>query len=168
MFGTVWVDYLVLYAGGYTTAIWAPLRIVSTTTFAVTSLHLIYFLSLKLLYPINNFPMAQLQKIAPGPAGTSCLTCKQRSGSESAISLCEAKNLFAFNRHKKCDLRRPVCERCEKGGYNCLGYSHNKQNGVPSRPLSSSRQRSSPSTKDRTNVTVLRHKVCCLAAMIII
>ncbi|CAE6421724.1 unnamed protein product [Rhizoctonia solani] len=40
----------------------------------------------------------------PGPTGTSCLTCKQR--------------------HKKCDQRRPTCERCETGGFECLGYSH--------------------------------------------
>ncbi|CUA73181.1 Acriflavine sensitivity control protein acr-2 [Neurospora crassa OR74A] [Rhizoctonia solani] len=41
----------------------------------------------------------------PGPQGTSCLNCKQR--------------------HKKCDQRLPTCERCEVGGFECLGYSHN-------------------------------------------
>ncbi|KAJ1305323.1 hypothetical protein OPQ81_000343 [Rhizoctonia solani] len=41
----------------------------------------------------------------PGPRGTSCLTCKRR--------------------HKKCDQRLPVCERCETGGFDCLGYEHN-------------------------------------------
>ncbi|CEL53633.1 hypothetical protein RSOLAG1IB_06488 [Rhizoctonia solani AG-1 IB] len=40
----------------------------------------------------------------PGPAGTSCLTCKLR--------------------HKRCDKRQPECERCVKGGYDCLGYNH--------------------------------------------
>ncbi|CEL56426.1 hypothetical protein RSOLAG1IB_07813 [Rhizoctonia solani AG-1 IB] len=27
-------------------------------------------------------------------------------------------------RRKKCDLVRPCCERCLKGGYECLGYEH--------------------------------------------
>ncbi|CAE6527313.1 unnamed protein product [Rhizoctonia solani] len=44
-------------------------------------------------------------KNRPGPKGTSCLTCKQR--------------------HKRCDQRLPLCERCEKGGFSCLGYDHN-------------------------------------------
>ncbi|KAH7345356.1 hypothetical protein B0J17DRAFT_38037 [Rhizoctonia solani] len=48
-------------------------------------------------------------RLVPGPAGTSCLTCKRR--------------------HKKCDRKRPVCDRCSKGGYECLGYGHNKSNG---------------------------------------
>ncbi|KAJ1305321.1 hypothetical protein OPQ81_000341 [Rhizoctonia solani] len=34
-----------------------------------------------------------------GPATKSCLTCKRR--------------------HKKCDLKRPKCDRCIKGGYEC-------------------------------------------------
>ncbi|CCO36883.1 hypothetical protein BN14_11030 [Rhizoctonia solani AG-1 IB] len=37
-----------------------------------------------------------------------CLTCKHR--------------------HKKCDQRRPVCDRCSKGGYECLGYERNNSN----------------------------------------
>ncbi|CAE6443616.1 unnamed protein product [Rhizoctonia solani] len=45
------------------------------------------------------------QKSRPGPMGTSCLTCKRR--------------------HKRCDQRQPICERCEKGRFECLGYSHN-------------------------------------------
>ncbi|CAE6383495.1 unnamed protein product [Rhizoctonia solani] len=45
-------------------------------------------------------------RLPPGPTGTSCLTCKRR--------------------HKKCDRRKPICERCSKGGYQCLGYDHNK------------------------------------------
>ncbi|CAE7212348.1 unnamed protein product [Rhizoctonia solani] len=48
----------------------------------------------------------------PGPRGTSCLTCKQR--------------------HKKCDQRLPLCERCEKGGFECLGYYHNSDRRVTS------------------------------------
>ncbi|KDN33678.1 hypothetical protein RSAG8_13230, partial [Rhizoctonia solani AG-8 WAC10335] len=44
------------------------------------------------------------RKHRPGPKGTSCLTCKRR--------------------HKKCDQRLPICERCEKGGFECLGYHH--------------------------------------------
>ncbi|CAE6475419.1 unnamed protein product [Rhizoctonia solani] len=43
----------------------------------------------------------------PGPLGTSCLTCKRR--------------------HKKCDLRQPVCKRCEVGRFKCEGYGHNKR-----------------------------------------
>ncbi|KAH7337619.1 hypothetical protein B0J17DRAFT_432579 [Rhizoctonia solani] len=41
-------------------------------------------------------------KLKPGPRRTSCLTCRQR--------------------RKKCDLARPHCERCLKGGFECLGY----------------------------------------------
>ncbi|CAE7211729.1 unnamed protein product [Rhizoctonia solani] len=42
-------------------------------------------------------------RLKPGPRPTSCLTCRQR--------------------RKKCDLTRPCCERCLKGGYECLGYN---------------------------------------------
>ncbi|CAE6516376.1 unnamed protein product [Rhizoctonia solani] len=45
-------------------------------------------------------------RLPPGPVGTSCLTCKRR--------------------HKKCDRGKPACNRCLKGGYECLGYDHNK------------------------------------------
>ncbi|CAE6522896.1 unnamed protein product [Rhizoctonia solani] len=45
-------------------------------------------------------------RLPPGPIGTSCLTCKRR--------------------HKKCDRAKPVCNRCSKGGYECLGYGHTK------------------------------------------
>ncbi|CAE6529951.1 unnamed protein product [Rhizoctonia solani] len=38
----------------------------------------------------------------PGPIPKSCLTCRRR--------------------RKKCDLSKPCCERCQKGGYECLGY----------------------------------------------
>ncbi|ELU36722.1 fungal zn(2)-Cys(6) binuclear cluster domain-containing protein [Rhizoctonia solani AG-1 IA] len=47
------------------------------------------------------------QRHRPGPLGTSCLTCKRR--------------------HKKCDQRQPICQRCEAGGYECLGYDHNSK-----------------------------------------
>ncbi|CAE6453706.1 unnamed protein product [Rhizoctonia solani] len=39
-------------------------------------------------------------KKARGPVTKSCLTCKRR--------------------HKKCDLRRPKCDRCTKGSYECI------------------------------------------------
>ncbi|KAL5633964.1 hypothetical protein ACGC1H_005973 [Rhizoctonia solani] len=51
-------------------------------------------------------------KLRPGPKGTSCLTCKQR--------------------HKQCDQRLPICQRCEKGGYECLGYEHNSDRQIVS------------------------------------
>ncbi|CAE7212359.1 unnamed protein product [Rhizoctonia solani] len=46
-------------------------------------------------------------KCRPGPLGASCLTCKRR--------------------HKKCDLRQPVCKRCEVGQFECEGYGHNRR-----------------------------------------
>ncbi|CAE6442541.1 unnamed protein product [Rhizoctonia solani] len=45
-------------------------------------------------------------RLLPGPVGTSCLTCRRR--------------------HKKCDKRKPVCERCSLGGHECLGYNRNR------------------------------------------
>ncbi|KAG8707178.1 hypothetical protein FRC08_000664 [Ceratobasidium sp. 394] len=42
------------------------------------------------------------RKHVPGPVGKSCLTCRRR--------------------RKKCDLRRPLCERCTIGQFECLGY----------------------------------------------
>ncbi|KDN39785.1 hypothetical protein RSAG8_08577, partial [Rhizoctonia solani AG-8 WAC10335] len=42
----------------------------------------------------------------PGPRPTSCLTCRRR--------------------RKRCDLTRPHCERCLKGGFECLGYGDSK------------------------------------------
>ncbi|CAE6355504.1 unnamed protein product [Rhizoctonia solani] len=41
-------------------------------------------------------------KLRPGPRRTSCLTCRQR--------------------RKKCDLFKPFCEVCLRGGFECLGY----------------------------------------------
>ncbi|KAJ1305532.1 hypothetical protein OPQ81_000538 [Rhizoctonia solani] len=41
-------------------------------------------------------------KSKPGPRRRSCHTC--------------------WARRKKCDLSRPYCERCLKGGFECLGY----------------------------------------------
>ncbi|CAE6434798.1 unnamed protein product [Rhizoctonia solani] len=57
--------------------------------------------------------MPPAARLLPGPAGTSCLTCKRRAQAS----------------HKKCDRKRPVCDRCSRGGYECLGYGHNKSNG---------------------------------------
>ncbi|ELU39714.1 fungal zn(2)-Cys(6) binuclear cluster domain-containing protein [Rhizoctonia solani AG-1 IA] len=37
--------------------------------------------------------------------------------------------LYELNRHMKCDMRQPICSRCEKRGTECLGYGHN-QRGV--------------------------------------
>ncbi|KAH7323352.1 hypothetical protein B0J17DRAFT_241068 [Rhizoctonia solani] len=42
----------------------------------------------------------------PGPFPISCITCRRR--------------------RKKCDLGRPCCERCLKGGFECLGYEADK------------------------------------------
>ncbi|KAJ1305306.1 hypothetical protein OPQ81_000329 [Rhizoctonia solani] len=50
-----------------------------------------------------------MYRLPPGPVGTSCFTCKRR--------------------HKKCDMNKPICNRCLKGGYECLGYEHNKRMG---------------------------------------
>ncbi|QRW20885.1 Fungal specific transcription factor domain [Rhizoctonia solani] len=55
----------------------------------------------------------------PGPIGSSCLTCKRR--------------------HKKCDLRQPVCKRCEVGRFKCEGYEHNKRGAARNARLDSSR-----------------------------
>ncbi|CAE6529969.1 unnamed protein product [Rhizoctonia solani] len=44
--------------------------------------------------------------LKPGPVPKSCLTCRQR--------------------RKKCDLSRPYCNRCLKGGYDCLGYERSE------------------------------------------
>ncbi|CAE6475423.1 unnamed protein product [Rhizoctonia solani] len=49
------------------------------------------------------------QKNVPGRVATSCLTCRRG--------------------HRKCDMRQPICMRCEKAGLECLGYGHN-QRGV--------------------------------------
>ncbi|CAE6402542.1 unnamed protein product [Rhizoctonia solani] len=65
----------------------------------------------------------------PGPPRTSCFTCRRR--------------------RKKCDMSKPYCERCLKGGHECLGYEdvrlrwgtrrRDPRDPVPSRlkPLSS-------------------------------
>ncbi|KAH7335980.1 hypothetical protein B0J17DRAFT_668598 [Rhizoctonia solani] len=62
------------------------------------------------------------QKRLPGPAGTSCLTCKRR--------------------RKKCDQGRPACHRCIEGGYDCLGYDHIGQRKVIGLEPSTNRFRS--------------------------
>ncbi|KAF8685074.1 hypothetical protein RHS04_00931 [Rhizoctonia solani] len=46
--------------------------------------------------------MSSAQQTRHGPRPTSCLTCWQR--------------------RKKCDLAQPRCQRCLKGGFECLGY----------------------------------------------
>jgi hypothetical protein len=43
------------------------------------------------------------------------------------------------NRRKKCDQTRPVCERCIKGRYECLGYNEARDMRKDTRP----RERSS-------------------------
>ncbi|CAE6447223.1 unnamed protein product [Rhizoctonia solani] len=59
-------------------------------------------------------------KSKPGPPPRSCLTCQKR--------------------RKKCDLGRPSCERCLKGGFECLGYNGKnhentqRKNVNPNRP----------------------------------
>ncbi|CAE6524459.1 unnamed protein product [Rhizoctonia solani] len=63
------------------------------------------------------------RKARPGPVGTSCLTCKRRLNFQ-LTSVWEPDD---FLRHKKCDQRQPVCERCEVGQLECLGYSHNRR-----------------------------------------
>ncbi|ELU42363.1 fungal zn(2)-Cys(6) binuclear cluster domain-containing protein [Rhizoctonia solani AG-1 IA] len=65
------------------------------------------------------------QRTPPGPAGTSCLTCKLR--------------------HKRCDKRQPECERCVKGGYDCLGYGHIRRGAAGLKSRGSLIQRLSPS-----------------------
>ncbi|KAL5633771.1 hypothetical protein ACGC1H_005836 [Rhizoctonia solani] len=59
----------------------------------------------------------------PGPPPKSCLTCRQR--------------------RKKCDLSKPSCKRCVKGGYECLGYGDTAEHRakghqeVPGAPIAS-------------------------------
>ncbi|QRV82580.1 Fungal specific transcription factor domain [Ceratobasidium sp. AG-Ba] len=65
----------------------------------------------------------------PGPAGSSCLTCKRR--------------------RKKCDKIRPACERCIKGGYVCLGYDHLE--GGSTAPTVGTRTGSSGSNTSQTD-----------------
>ncbi|CAE6436406.1 unnamed protein product [Rhizoctonia solani] len=80
------------------------------------------------------------QKSAPGPVGTSCLTCKRR--------------------HKKCDQRRPVCTRCEKGGFECLGYNHHRSTTHPILPMRSKPRLIAPATqqKERLSIQPLVHR----------
>ncbi|KAJ1305339.1 hypothetical protein OPQ81_000355 [Rhizoctonia solani] len=69
-------------------------------------------------------------RIPPGPAGTSCLNCKLR--------------------HKRCDKRQPECERCIKGGYECLGYGHIRGTTAKSRGIRA-RQSSLPTEEGNLN-----------------
>lgn len=62
---------------------------------------------------------------------TGCLTCK--------------------NRRKKCDEGRPRCERCVRGGFECLGYEHNRRTTNVPTPASSTE---SPGSNDPIQTTV--------------
>lgn len=53
------------------------------------------------------------RKRTRGPVTKSCLTCKRRYVSGHIYTL------LTHSRHKKCDLRRPTCDRCTKGNYPC-------------------------------------------------
>ncbi|EUC61338.1 fungal Zn(2)-cys(6) binuclear cluster domain protein [Rhizoctonia solani AG-3 Rhs1AP] len=69
-------------------------------------------------------------QLKPGPLPKSCLTCRQR--------------------RKKCDLTRPCCERCLRGGFKCLGYTNHELRGgahqeEPATPIPS-QSRPVPST----------------------
>ncbi|CAE6422220.1 unnamed protein product [Rhizoctonia solani] len=72
----------------------------------------------------------------PGPPPTSCHTCRRR--------------------RKKCDLSRPFCERCLKGGYECLGYSESRVRirredlSVPSASLSRPVSPAAPAAESET------------------
>ncbi|KAF8754576.1 hypothetical protein RHS01_05935 [Rhizoctonia solani] len=76
-------------------------------------------------------------KKARGPATKSCLTCKRR---------CVPSVLIVWytthpSRHKKCDLKRPKCDRCTKGRYECAYGPSEKVTAArpaephPSKPL---------------------------------
>ncbi|CAE6436379.1 unnamed protein product [Rhizoctonia solani] len=65
------------------------------------------------------------RKKRPGPKATSCLTCKRR--------------------HKKCDKRLPVCERCRNGGLKCLGYDYSSDNRISVFPVESAKDNNSRS-----------------------
>ncbi|KAB5591705.1 hypothetical protein CTheo_4869 [Ceratobasidium theobromae] len=70
-------------------------------------------------------------KPAPGPVGTSCLTCKRR--------------------HRKCDQGKPACGQCLKGGYDCLGYEHNdRRTPIPDEPPQSAKVQAAPKHNDQS------------------
>lgn len=48
-------------------------------------------------------------------------------------------------RRKKCDEGRPRCERCVRGGFECLGYEHNRRTTNAPTPASST---TSPGSSD--------------------
>ncbi|CAE6467875.1 unnamed protein product [Rhizoctonia solani] len=61
----------------------------------------------RLLLTVNRDQKQMIiTKSKPGPRRTSCLTCRKR--------------------RKKCDLARPSCDRCLKGGHECLGYNYSE------------------------------------------
>ncbi|CUA75998.1 Sterol regulatory element-binding protein ECM22 [Rhizoctonia solani] len=57
---------------------------------------------------------------------TGCLTCK--------------------NRRKKCDEGRPRCERCVRGGFECLGYEHHNRRPLGGAPGLDQMQTSTPAS----------------------
>ncbi|KAH7338115.1 hypothetical protein B0J17DRAFT_411298 [Rhizoctonia solani] len=71
---------------------------------------------------------------APGPIGTSCLTCKRR--------------------HKKCDQRRPICTRCEEGNFECLGYSHHRITACPVLSMRSKPRLIAPATQQKAKSSI--------------
>lgn len=54
-------------------------------------------------------------------------------------------------RRKKCDEGRPRCERCVRGGFECLGYEHNRRTTNVPTPASSTE---SPGSNDPIQTTV--------------
>ncbi|KAF8679809.1 hypothetical protein RHS04_04756 [Rhizoctonia solani] len=72
--------------------------------------------------------MSTRGKLTPGPVGVSCLTCRRRYVVRG-LDLPTRADPRARTSHKKCDLQRPACDRCLKGGYECLGYKHVKSKG---------------------------------------
>ncbi|ELU41621.1 fungal zn(2)-Cys(6) binuclear cluster domain-containing protein [Rhizoctonia solani AG-1 IA] len=72
--------------------------------------------------------MSTRGKLTPGPVGVSCLTCRRRYVL-GGLDLPTRADPRARTSHKKCDLQRPACDQCLKGGYECLGYKHVKSKG---------------------------------------
>ncbi|QRV96588.1 Fungal specific transcription factor domain [Ceratobasidium sp. AG-Ba] len=79
-------------------------------------------LAVRLWLSMYSTDMMKSDPSRPGPAGTSCLTCKRR--------------------RKKCDRARPFCDRCASGGFVCLGYGHLE----PALPASGMRHDASSNT----------------------
>ena len=43
--------------------------------------------------------------------------------------LCDIPQYLLLTRHKKCDRCQPVCERCTRGGFECLEYEQTSSSG---------------------------------------